>query len=223
MNPFWQSIFGSKQATVEYCELASDAIISRPGYFFSNIAYMIVGVYILRKAGRFSKSFGIFAILIGLSSALYDTNALFYAQLIDLASMSAFVIFISIINLRNLGIRKWPYLITIALALQSIYMILILVNEGSSGRILFGLLVMSVIITEFLIYRRKPSITMRNFKIAFLLFLFGFFIWSFDASQTFCSPISILNGRAIFHYLTALSIYYLYLHNLQKQNLEANN
>lgn len=218
MVNFWTDIFGSKLPTVIYCEKAIDGLIARPGYFISNLAYILVGIFLLTKKDKLAKILGIISILIGVLSGVYDASFKFNSQILDLSGMFLLVIFLLVFNLYKLKITSSRNSIILAVVLQILSMLGIILLEAQSGRILFGLYVIGVIITELIFWKRKLLREYKTFAIALGLFLLGFVIWMLDSNQILCSPITLINGRAVFHYLTAISIYYLYKYNLQKIN-----
>ena len=216
MNHLWTIIFGERTPTIEYCEKAVDGLIARPGYFISNIPYILLGIFLLTKKDKLAKIFGSISILIGVFSGIYDASFKFNAQILDLLAMFTLINFLFIFNLYKLKVIDQNLSIILAVIFQIVYFVGILYFEGSSGRILFGIFVLFVIGSEYLIHKRKLIESHIYFLIALATFLIGFLIWTFDASQTICSPIEWLNGRAIYHYITTVTIYYIYLHNKKK-------
>lgn len=216
MNQFWTQIFGERIPTVEYCEQVIEGLIARPGYFISNIPYIILGVFLITRKDKVAKILGTLSILIGVFSGIYDASFKFNAQIFDLMAMFALINFLFVFNLYKLKLASKQASIFLAIIFQLTYLLGIISFEGSSGRMLFGLFVLGVILTEYIIYKRKLVESHKYFLVALATFLVGFLIWTFDASQTICSPVEWLNGRAIYHYITTATIYYLYLHNRKK-------
>lgn len=212
MSTFWDTVFGTKLPTVYYCEEAQDAIIARPGYFVSNFAYIFIGVYLLAQRDKFAKILGILSIAVGFFSGMYDASFRFNAQILDLMGMFGLVIFLLMYNFYKLKLIRKLYALITGMLLLLGYLVSIIVIEGQSGRWLFGVSLVLIIITEYLLYKRQVIGYYKYFVIALVMFLIGFMIWSFDALEILCSPIKYLNGRAIFHCITAVSILYLYLH-----------
>lgn len=213
MNSFWTGIFGAKSPTVEYCEKASNSLIARPGYFLSNFVYIFIGIYLLRKRGKLAKVFGLLSILIGVFSGIYDASSLFYAQVLDLSMMAVFILYLIALNIKKLNLFSDIKIVILTVILQSIYMMCVIFIQGQSGRILFGIFVLMVILSEYSFKKKNKNALVNNFIIAFILFTAGFIIWIFDATQLLCSPYSLVNGRGIYHILTALSILFLYRNN----------
>ncbi|MFW5702412.1 MAG: ceramidase domain-containing protein [Candidatus Dojkabacteria bacterium] len=219
MNDFWVTLFGSsKQPTVEYCGEAGAGLIARLGYFVSNFAYIFLGIYLLTRKNKTAKVFGVISILIGSASAVYDASFSFYAQLIDLFAMFVLINFLLIRNLNiifNLSLKKKIFFASI---FQLAYLASITLLEGQSGRVLFGLGVVAVIASEYYLYQAKITKQIKLFNYALLSFVTGLIIWIFDAQQILCAPTEFLDGRAIYHYITAGTIYLLYLHHVKREN-----
>lgn len=206
---FWNSIFGSKEPTVNYCEPILEGLIARPGYFISNIAYIFGGIYLLTRKSKIEKLFGIISILIGIASGIYDASFRFNAQIIDLSVMFLFINLIVVLNLkRALNIKGKVILVSLFTIFELAYILLISQLEGSSGRIFFGVFVIIAIISEiFLILRDTLAFQKYKYWLAGLfLFLIGFSIWLLDANLIWCDPTNILNGRGVYHYLTSITV-----------------
>jgi hypothetical protein len=216
---FWDNIFGSKLPSVDFCEKAISGIIARPEYFISNLSYIIVGIYLLTRKDKFGKVLGIISLIVGSFSAIYDASYRFNAQLLDLSAMFLLINFLVIYNLYKLKVTSIRNLFILGISLQVIYFIGISLLEGQSGRILFGLGVLSILFTEYLFWKRKVILNYKVFISAFLLFILGFLIWLLDSNKILCSPSIPLNGRTVFHILTAISIYLLYKYNSRKRNI----
>lgn len=199
--------------TVEYCEKPINFIISRPGYAISNLPYIFLGLFLLLKKNKSATTnlFGCFAIAIGLASFFYDATYTLLSQLIDLSVMFTFINSLIVLNLlrlhQNINRRN---LLSIFVLIFITYILLTFALGGSTGRILFGLSVVALIVTEVMNkvkYRNTYSLS--KWTYAFLIFIFGFILWLFDAQQIVCFEWSIFNGRSLFHYCTAGSIYFL--------------
>lgn len=197
--------------TVEYCEKPIEWIIARPGYFISNIPYLFVGVLLIRRKG-ISRLFGLAVIFIGLASMFYDASYTRIAQIVDLNAMFVFINLLFILNISS--IKKTistKTIIPIFLLSQLLYLVLILIFE-KSGSLIFGLGAVAVVVSEFIKWRVYPKIVRRYWILAFGIFILGWAFWQVDARGIWCNDSNLLNGRAIFHYLTSYSIYFLYLH-----------
>lgn len=198
--------------TIEYCEKPIQGLIRRPYYAVSNLAFLIAGALIMYRGGlnRLSKIFGFTAISIGLLSFYYDASYLYISQLLDLTGMILFINVLLYLNLSRL-LKSSKYLLIIQALVYLISMGLIVSFGRFTGNIIFGAYVLTLIITEYRLYKSKLHRHHKYWLIALTLFVVGFAIWLLDASKTVCLNFGLLNGRAIFHYLNAISIYYLFI------------
>lgn len=204
--------------TVEYCEKATNYFIARPGYAISNLPYIFLGLYLVSRKDKLAKLFGIISILIGAASFFYDSTFTLLSQIIDLSVMFIFINFLIVLNLKRLKNIKNKYLVSVVLISYLVFISITILLGGSSGRILFGIGVLLQIISEIYLKVRNKDVSILNWSIAVAIFILGFGIWLFDGMKIWCDPNNIFNGRAIFHYLTTISIYYLYKHFKQFEN-----
>ena len=198
--------------TIEYCEKPIQGLIKRPYYALSNLAFILSGVLILYKGkmSRLAKIFGFTALTMGLLSFFYDASYLYISQLFDLAGMFLFVNILLYLNLKSLK-KALKNLIFFQMIIFVVSMALIIIYQGFTGNFVFGLYVLAVVLSEYLLFKNKSHQNHKYWLLAFGLFVIGFAIWLLDASNTLCFSFGLLNGRAIFHYLNAISIYYLYV------------
>ena len=123
------------------------------------------------------------------------------------------LLFINVLLYLNLGrlLRTSKYLVFTQFLAYVISMTTIILFGGFTGNVVFGTYVLTLIVTEYLLCRRKWHLHHKYWLLALTLFVVGFAIWLLDASKTLCFNFGLLNGRAVFHYLNAISIYYLYV------------
>jgi len=199
------------EPTIKYCETPTEGLIARPYYAISNLAFLFVGIMILLKGkgSSLSKAFGSLAILVGFFSFLYDSSYLYVFQLLDLTGMLLLISFLLYLNLsviyRNKALVIVLQVIAILLGLISI-----IVFQGYSGDIVFGIFVLLCIASEIYLLRVGRHKNYLRWLLPLVIFIIGFIFWFFDASKIFCTSFGLLNGRAIFHFLNAIVIYYLY-------------
>jgi hypothetical protein len=198
--------------TVTYCEKAAAGIIKRPWYLISNLAFLISGIMIMKKGGfdRLSKLFGFLAIAVGIFSGIYDATFTRTAQLADLSMMIIFVTVLIYLTMSDLyKLPKKPFIKMLA-GIIGISIALMIMFGGVSGDIIFGVYVIALIGLEGIARHKEVHANYKPFGIAVALLTLGFGFWFLDISRIYCISFGMLNGRAIFHYLTAISIYYVY-------------
>lgn len=195
--------------TVLYCEPALNEFVARPWYALSNLAFFIAGIAILARGGKHGRMFGGLALLIGMLSSIYDMTFTYISQLFDLAGM---LLLIGYLLYRNLSrftpkrqLLRWVLLLDFVISLC-----LIVTLKGYTGNVIFGIAILIYVVTEIILLRAKQHIRPRLWITAFGLFIIGVLFWISDASQLYCTDIGLLNGRAIFHYTNAVTMYLLF-------------
>lgn len=197
--------------TINYCEVIRDGLIKRPWAAFSNVAFFVAGIVIIvqGKGSRLSKLFGWTALLIGICSSIYDVTYTYGAQLLDFTAMLVFVSLLLFLNLRALSFASKRLVAVLSVALAA-SVALIVLAQGYAGDIVFGVYVMAVIASGLILIRRKLHVNVGRWLLALSLFVLGFAAWIPDNKQLLCFDIGLFNGRAVFHYLCAITIYLLY-------------
>lgn len=207
--------------TMEFCEKAGVGLIKRPFYALSNLAYLFVGALILSKRTKLSFVFGSLTILVGAFSFFYDASYTYGAQLLDLFGMFLFANLLLYLSARRL--LKWNrgviIFFQILLILKGMFLVIFL--KSFWGDVIFGEFVLAVLVMETISWQKKEVINFRLFTSSLLLFFWGFLIWMLDAGALVCDPTNIVNGRSIFHILTAIAIYQLYKY-YELQNINHN-
>ena len=196
------------QPTVTFCEKITNNFVSRPNYALSNLAYFIVALILFYKVkqSKIFLPFAILALTIGSFSMFYDIRPLYLTQLLDLLAMlilANLIIFLNLIKLYKFDLFKS---ILAATALIVTGMVIVLTFQSYAGNYVFGFFILCIIITEFLIYRKKLHKDYGYWLAALLIFVIASILWIPDGTKTHCNQILLLNGRAVFHYLTAISI-----------------
>lgn len=211
------------EPTVRFCEKVGSGLIKRPWYALSNFAYLIIGLIILRQSGKtfLGALFGFLALLIGTLSLIYDVTYLRLTQLFDIAGMLVFVLLLLFLAIN--AIKKIPFKRYVLFAVPLLLLLIITTYSlgGQSGNIIFGTLIFVFLCLELYCYQIKIHTNYKHFIIAFVLVAIGFALWIPDNKGIFCFEFGLLNGRVIFHYLTAVAIYQLYLFYSSQEQIAA--
>jgi len=198
--------------TIEFCEKAGTGPIKRPFYALSNFAYLFIGLIILKKGqgSRLSKQFGYLSILIGFFSFIYDASYTYFSQLIDLLGMLLFVNLLIYLSAKRFFLFSGRKIIFFQFWAICFGILTIIYFKSMAGEFVFGLFIIFAIILEFLLWRKKKALNFSLWLQGVGVFILGFLFWLPDALGLFCDPNNYINGRSIFHLLTALTIYLLY-------------
>lgn len=205
--------------TVTYCEKIGTGLIARPFLALSNLGYFFISFLILKdwRKTKLARSFGLILLLVATLSMIYDIRPIYLTQILDLSGMLILINFLLFLDLSKLLkiSRKRLFFILGVLLLLSVSTIIYL--RGFAGNLIFGSYVLADVFIQDLLFRKKLNKDYRYWVIGFLIFASGFAIWIFDVTKIFCSPLLLLNGRAIFHYFVAITLYYLYIFYLKNE------
>lgn len=183
----------------------------------------MVGLIILQKSRKeiLGILLGSASLLLGLFSFIYDSTYLRLTQLIDITGMLIFVltlIFIAQSDILELTLKRY---LTYVIPLLMILILGTYYIGTQSGNIIFGALILIYIGLEIYCFKKKNHADYKNLIIGAALVALGFGIWLLDTTRTVCFEFGLLNGRSIFHFLTAITIHQIYLfYSSQKLTLK---
>ncbi len=198
-----------------WCEEQLCSWIREPANTFSNIAYIIVGILILINARKFSyphlRMLGWFSILLGLMSAFYHATSSFFGEVLDYSSMFLISAYVLVANLSRLFIWS-PRKVAISALLLFTISVMGLVQLRTVGAVFFFVQITAAVIVEFVLRSRsEQKANQHNMWISLGLLLVAWAIWSLDTHRIVCDPKNhFINGHAIWHVMTAISIWFLF-------------
>lgn len=214
-----------------FCEHIGTGFVRQPVDAVTNLAFVLVGVYIiwylLKKRHQYLNEsiqsgisiktlyiFGMASILVGIFSFFYHASFTFWGMELDDDSMyliGTFMLFYSLTHIKGYRFSLKRFI--------SIYLIL---NIGLELAIyfvpvirgaLFGILVLAASAFEIIaIKQKRVTKSIEYFKIALLLFFIAYLFWITDYLKIICFPPSLYQGHAIWHVLTATSVYFIFLY-----------
>ncbi len=200
-------------ATGTFCEENLCSWIAQPSNTWSNLAFVIAGVFIIRaNPGRpLLKLLGHSAWILGFGSAMFHASATFIFEVWDLLAMYM----ISGLMVSFNGARYWrtakpvytvlPYIAMTALALA------LLITFRESGIALFALQITAALTFEVLMHLRDDAVDFKYVGRFVGAFTLAFIIWNLDVHHIVCDPGNhILSGHAVWHLLNALAIWWIY-------------
>lgn len=243
LSTFWAAMERSS-VIVKFCETYhADALIKHPINTWSNLAYLFFGLILInygvndlqdRTPKNLIRAFPFFSIIWGVTqiylfagSFLYHASATKFFQLLDMSGVLATctVPFFYAIGRVFLLWKKLPTVRFILINHGMIIFGIILVNfllyyfnllERFFFGIFIGTTIIFIIIPYFFV---KIKAKYSDFVIALILLFFGVTCWMFDQNAIICNPESWFQGHALWHILTAMSLYYLYTFFRSEQKL----
>ncbi len=213
--------------TIAFCEERLCAWIVEPANAWSNLGYILAGLFILwtnHRAAQNSGSaelgslriVGIASVLVGLGSFAFHATGTFIGEVLDVSAMYLISGLLVVLNLRRLhGLSASKVARYYWLLVASSSALLILTHH--SGIPVFVMQVIWGLYLEWRLWKSPDgSANYRNLTIALALFAAAFGIWILDITGIVCDPANhLLTGHAIWHLLGAAVLVYLYKHHEQ--------
>lgn len=234
----WDEAFGN---AFRYCEKnRMDQLIRQPSNTWSNLGYLMVGLFALtmgvqdwKKGGgrnesdnfllrhpEFSILFGLSCLYLFLGSFLYHASLTSTFQKMDITGLFSVVVMVLAFNLYKIfpytkirGRKRSNHVPVLIFTLIANYLIFTKLWTLNIN-IFFPSMIITVFVT-FLIYikfRSKTDYFLNYMKASVVVLLLGSFVWILDRTHAMCAPDSLLQGHALWHLLTAGSIFLIYLY-----------
>jgi hypothetical protein len=206
---------GLEQTSIPWCEERVCAWIREPANTWSNAAYLIVGLWLVRKARRDGAPalapIGVTAILVAFGSFFYHASATVIGEICDVMAMLLFSLIIATTNLARL--LDWtPRKHVTVYALAALSSLVALVAWHHLGIPLFALQITLGLVVELRIARRSGRApTYRPLFEMCGVFAVAWAIWWLDLLRVVCSPTTHwISGHAVWHVLNSLCFGFLY-------------
>jgi hypothetical protein len=211
----WDSF---QPAEIRFCEEATGSWVGQPVNAFSNAAYVLVGIWLLIKYIRGKKNrknpmimLPVSAILIGITSFFYHASSSFLFEVLDLSSMfllSSFMVSFALYRWRQ---TKFSVFIKAYTVFFIVPVMLVLLIKGESGLYFFGIEIGIAIVTEWIIWKRRPGIRTGSFIYAGILFLISYGFWLLDFHRILCDPdLHYFQSHALWHVINSFCFILLY-------------
>ena len=201
-------------ATLMFCEKNLCSWIAQPSNTWSNLAFVIAGIMIVRaSAGRpLLKLLGHSAWILGLGSTMFHASATFFFEVWDLLGMYMISGLMVSLNAARYWRNSRPAL-TVGLFIGMTALALaLLITFRPIGIALFTIQITAALTLEVLMHLRDDEVNFRFAKMFIGAFVIAFLLWNLDIHNIVCDPDNhILTGHAIWHLLNACAIWCIYL------------
>ncbi len=198
--------------TVDWCEAATCSPLVNPSLALSNISYLIVAILIFKNSrGALGKTMGITVLLIAGCSFIYHSIENAFGQYLDFIGIFLLCSFIFLMTIKKIypksGKRKT---LGFFIGLNIIFFCIKL----SGFPIQLSLLPPFLLAAYFEIpIIRKHNLKLKNLYWSILYMALGGLASAMDVGRVFCDPHDhIFQLHSLWHFLSALSIYYYYLY-----------
>ena len=211
-------------ATIAFCERRLCAWVVEPSNAWSNLAYVLVGLWILGRCrpwrGNARTAIGVAAILLGVGSFAFHATGIRVFEVVDVSGMYL---------LSGLGLAfalgrlfEWSAARAVgffgAVALGSSLLMIVL---GNDGIVVFGIEMAAVIVLELALRARNPPGAGMWLLSSVTVLGIGLAIWVMDLRGPLCDPDNhLVTGHAIWHCLTALAVAFFYRFQETMQDAE---
>eukprot|EP01104_Vermistella_antarctica_P019026 TRINITY_DN7267_c0_g1_i1.p1 TRINITY_DN7267_c0_g1~~TRINITY_DN7267_c0_g1_i1.p1 ORF type:complete len:328 (+),score=48.21 TRINITY_DN7267_c0_g1_i1:122-1105(+) len=155
--------------------------------------------------------FGAASIVEGVGSFFYHQSLTLVGQWFDNFGMYLCLTALILYQFQRLNFFSWNLLFPIFVAVMTVFGVLLWFVPGTR-RIDFALLIVSMILVVVVRWHyQAPIISYRWFFAALITFLVAFVAWELDLNLIWCNPTSLIQGHAVWHILTAVSMGLIYL------------
>ena len=201
---------GYTPATIVFCERRLCAWVVEPSNAWSNLAYVLVGLWILwrqrAQPGTALTAIGVGSVLLGFGSFSFHATGIRVFEVVDVSGMYV---------LSGLGLtfalqRSWGWsdaraigFLVACILLSSGLMVLL----GNDGIVVFAVEIIVMVLLEVGLRSRNPGGAARWILWAMGVLVVAYAIWNLDFHGIVCEPDNhLLTGHAVWHTLTAVSI-----------------
>jgi len=210
---------GYTPGTVKFCEDRLCGWIAEPANAWSNLGYVLMGLYLMRRArneGRHPLQLvGLTSVLVGFASFGFHMSGTFWGEFLDLCAMYFIGSLMVTMEARRFLTLSRTQLTLFFFTVSGISIGLLLAFR-TIGIVLFGIQVAFVYLCNIIWRIRRQKVIHRYAFRLGTTFGVAIVIWTLDITGTVCAPRNhIFNGHSVWHLLTALCLYFFYRHQEQ--------
>lgn len=212
---------------IKYCEETICSIISEPANTWSNLAIILVGIFITFHTKSIKEKnlnlFGPMVIVLGGVSFLYHMSNNFLTQYFDFIGMYAVLGLTLFINLVRVNVLKKEKLIKYYLLSYLPFTVIVLIFRffHIPIQLTIATIILITLILEFIDFKSNPK-TLNDYKVlSYALILFGtaFIFQAIDIKRLYCdSGNHFIQPHALWHVFNALGMGVLYFYYLRVFN-----
>jgi hypothetical protein len=213
---------GYEPATISFCERRICGWVVEPSNAWSNVVYVLVGVWILwRRRGQLDTALtaiAVAAVLLGVGSFSFHATGVRLFEVVDVSGMyliSGLALTFALQRLLGWSDGGAVAFFAVAVATSSLVMIAI----GNDGILMFGAQTVAAIAMEWRLRTATPSGVGVWLVRGIAILTIGFGIWLLDKHGPLCDPDNhLVTGHAVWHALTALSLLCFFWFHEQLRN-----
>ena len=202
---------------VQWCEENLCALVSAPANTWSNLAYVMIGLWMWRQArslpSRGITFYGPATVVVGVCSLAYHASYTFFFQFFDFVGMFVFLDLVIVSDLGRLGFAspRRQRNLWLSLVVSSSAALPLLFFRGIPIQLLVAMTVVVWLGLEITLLRARTGERWLLWLSMGLAGVAGLFSAA-DLTGLYCDPSDhLLQGHAIWHVLTACSFYTIFL------------
>lgn len=166
------------------------------------------------KSRRFSFGyaavFGISSIIIGAGSAFYHASLTFIGQFFDVLGMFMLATFMLVYACERIWNLRLATTIGLFLTIN-LFLSWLQFAVPDTRRYAFAIvLIIALLFEAYYRSKAKPQITARKIHLGIGLLAVAYIIWILDNTRILCVETSLLQGHALWHFMGAVSVCFLY-------------
>ncbi|MCO4794138.1 MAG: ceramidase domain-containing protein [Bacteriovoracaceae bacterium] len=209
----WYNISKMAPPNVKWCEASMCSIITEPANTWSNLAYLILTIWVWRQTKNMEdktlKSFVPAFFLMGLFSFVYHASYNFFTQWFDFLGMFLMIGLFAALNLRRMGKLKqtgiWPFYFAFNALFGALTIIFYLTYVPIQSIVLIQALFL--IFSELRLRSLEKGTNYKYFYISIVFIASAATFSVLDVTRTMCDPHNhFFQGHATWHLLSAISV-----------------
>jgi hypothetical protein len=222
--PWYEITEQTGAPNIKWCEETLCQWVSEPALTWSNLGYLIVGLFVLylgikNKHNAHMKQFGPIIFFMGAMSFFYHQSNFYGSQILDFIGMFFFVGWAIGMNLIRLSKIKSNQLVWFNLGLASVYTVAMHAMYVTDIKFQVIVLISGFIIlaTEFMA-RNIVKVKYNWFITTILVLIVAFGFSISDGQRIWCDPTQhgwFSQGHAIWHWVAAIGMLTIYFHYSQ--------
>lgn len=216
---------GWEPASIAFCERRICAWVVEPSNAWSNVAYVLVGAWILwRRRERLDTAItaiAVAAILLGVGSFSFHATGVRIFEVVDVSGM--YLISGLGLTFALQRLLSWSDGVAVLFfAASALASSLVMVGLGNDGIVVFAVQVLATFAIEIGLRGRTPSGVGVWLVRAIVILGIALVIWLLDKHGPLCDPDNhLVTGHAVWHVLTALSLLCFYWFHERVRDAEA--
>lgn len=209
---------------VKWCEENLCGYITAPANTWTNLSYMIFGLWMMRDGSKKKSNtlyfVGVASILVGVTSFVYHASYTAQGQFLDFVGMYMFSVIPVVLNGRRLQVLKKKHELVVgvgAVILLSVFTALVQLEIVMNPKkfpiqLLVAFLVAITLVQEVILYRRKVEARRANFYLSVFFIAAAFSCSIMDATNVWCDPHDhVIQGHGMWHILSSISLQFIYM------------